>query len=141
MAYSQGYGGATPIGRAIPGAFLATPAPQAGGLKDPVSRRLFPATSSNPALQGGLAQAAGAGRHPLAVSSVVQTAASDGTVDVMAGGNGALDRVQPSLPPVEKAARVIDRTLALEESFPDLDSYCRRRFIQILPRPPCSPLR
>jgi nuclear pore complex protein Nup155 len=35
---------------------------------------------------------------------------------------------EPPLPPILKAARSVNNVLDLDESFPDLDSYCRRKF-------------
>ena len=36
--------------------------------------------------------------------------------------------VREDLPPVAKAAQVVSQTLQLDESYPDIDSYCRRMY-------------
>jgi nuclear pore complex protein Nup155 len=35
---------------------------------------------------------------------------------------------EPPLPPILKAARSVNQVLQADESFPDLDSYCRREY-------------
>jgi nuclear pore complex protein Nup155 len=37
-------------------------------------------------------------------------------------------QVRDDLPPVAKAAQVVNQTLQLDESYPDIDSYCRRMY-------------
>jgi hypothetical protein len=50
----------------------------------------------------------------------------------MAGpGGGQLQQVKEELPAVVRAAQSINKTLQQEESFPDLDSYCRRESLAL----------
>ncbi|TPX11780.1 uncharacterized protein E0L32_007517 [Thyridium curvatum] len=103
----------TPM-RPVPGAFFNTPAP---GARDPVRRRLFdepPPASGDLArtnsFSGGVSfQGRGAGSELQAPSQQAQP-----TPDPVA-----------SLPPVVKAARYVNGVLQHDESYPDLDSYCR----------------
>jgi nuclear pore complex protein Nup155 len=99
---------ATPM-RQVPGAFFNTPAPTRAN--DAVQRRLFERTPSQTSL--------GARRDSSALTST---------------SNGGLEAVNQSqapeapLPPILKAARSVNRVLQLDESFPDLDTYCRGKF-------------
>ncbi|KAL1872773.1 hypothetical protein VTK73DRAFT_1379 [Phialemonium thermophilum] len=95
--------------RQVPGAFFNTPAPQR---PDAIRRRLFSDQ---------------VGPGPNATSSsdflgVARTASSSGAVEP-----ASQNQLQPevSVPPVVKAARKVNETLQVEESYPDLDSYCR----------------
>ncbi len=97
---------ATPI-RPIPGAYFNTPAP---GANTAVRRRL----NFNEPTQGSVPSGLG----PLATP-----------VESNGGNGGGLPLPAPreELPPVAKAAETINKTLQLDDSFPDLDSYCRRK--------------
>ena len=105
---------ATPM-RQIPGAFFNTPAPTRN---NPVARRLNfgdPATSSS------------AGRNSISGSLGVASVPEP---------SPAPASTEPPLPPVLKAARSVNQVLQQDESYPDLDSYCRRKS-----RMHCSPCR
>ena len=102
---------ATPM-RQIPGAFLNTPAPTR---PDTVRRRLFSEQSA-----AGLISTTGGGSGPVAAN------ASDST-PLQTLGQTQLPQSEAPLPPIPKAARSINQVLQLDESYPDLDSYCRRK--------------
>lgn len=139
MAFPQ----ATPV-RPVPGAFLNTPAIasrfQTGG--DPVRRQLFPVSDNQtPAASGGATSGnMDAPPQPAAMSRGGTTAASaaaassSGTVATAQGGGLApLNPLPPpraeNIPPVLRAAKAINAFLQLDEGFPDLDSYCRRKTV------------
>ncbi|PFH56451.1 hypothetical protein XA68_16489 [Ophiocordyceps unilateralis] len=120
MAFSH----TTPV-RPVPGAFLSTPAVasrlQAGS--DPTRRQLFPMADSSSTSAVG------------AVSEGASTAASAMAPPAKTGGSSEAGLVataplpphrSENVPPVLKAAKAINAFLQLDESFPDLDSYCRQ---------------
>ncbi|KAK0620539.1 Non-repetitive/WGA-negative nucleoporin C-terminal-domain-containing protein [Immersiella caudata] len=101
----------TPM-RGIPGAYFNTPAP---GGPATVRRRLNFSDGVGPSTAG-----AGAGAGNTGATG------SNGATTTMAGpGGGQLQQVKEELPAVVRAAQSINKTLQQEESFPDLDSYCR----------------
>lgn len=126
----------TPL-RPVPGAFMNTPAVasrfQSGS--DPVRRQLFP-TSSNtqPGGQaGGNLVPSGSGSAATHGSGLASTGSSTALTAVNAG-DSSLAPINPlpvprveNVPPVVKAAKAINAFLQMDESFPDLDSYCRRK--------------
>lgn len=132
----------TPL-RPVPGAFLNTPAVasrfQSG--PDPVRRQLFPASSNNqPGSQpggnlasgsSGSAATHGGGLAPGGTSTAL-TAVNAGDAGLVAANPLPTLRVE-NVPPVVKAAKAINSFLQMDESFPDLDSYCRRKMGR-----PCS---
>ncbi|KAM7198838.1 Non-repetitive/WGA-negative nucleoporin C-terminal domain containing protein [Rhypophila sp. PSN 637] len=100
----------TPM-RQIPGAFLNTPAPQGANT---VQRRLNFGETTGSTATSRLGNMTGS--------------------RALVGGNAAdLTAVNPvpapvqreELPPVVKAAQCVNQTLQQDESYPDLDSYCR----------------
>ncbi|KAK3378806.1 Non-repetitive/WGA-negative nucleoporin C-terminal-domain-containing protein [Lasiosphaeria ovina] len=104
---------ATPM-RQVPGAYFNTPAP--GGNTGARRRMNF----NDQTGFGGLPAKANL----------------SGSLDAMPQGPPATDaaqggplptpsQVRDEVPPITKAAQSINQTLQLEESFPDLDSYCR----------------
>jgi len=99
---------ATPM-RQVPGAYLNTPAPTRRA--DPVRRRLFDeAPPAAPGASGYPRGRDGAELQPASQRQLQQPPAE----------------AAASLPPVLKAARSVNRVLQQDESYPDLDSYCRR---------------
>ncbi|EFY99909.1 nuclear pore complex subunit Nup170 [Metarhizium robertsii] len=125
----------TPL-RPVPGAFLNTPAVasrfQSGS--DPVRRQLFPASSNNqPGSQvggnlasGGLGTTATQGGGLASSrSSTALTAVNTGDAGLVAANPLPTPRLE-NVPPVVKAAKAINAFLQMDESFPDLDSYCRQ---------------
>ncbi|KAK4248458.1 Non-repetitive/WGA-negative nucleoporin C-terminal-domain-containing protein [Corynascus novoguineensis] len=97
----------TPV-RQIPGAFINTPGPNT------VRRRLnfneaagVGTTSTTVAAPEPIASTMGAGQQEIVTGMLPAPQARD------------------DLPPVVKAAQVINQTLQLDESYPDIDSYCR----------------
>ncbi|KAK4161083.1 Non-repetitive/WGA-negative nucleoporin C-terminal-domain-containing protein [Cladorrhinum sp. PSN259] len=93
--------------RPVPGAFFNTPAPAPD---TGVRRRLFTDTRppSSGASSGALVTTGNAAAaNPLSNTQLLPPATSE------------------DYSSVTRAARVINRTLQLDESFPDLDSYCR----------------
>lgn len=89
---------ATPA-RAVPGAFLNTPAPSRVDYP-PIRRRLFEDAPGGTQGQGAVVQ-----------QQQGQLVQQNETV---------------SLPPLLRAARSVNAALQLDESYPDLDSYCKR---------------
>lgn len=104
---------ATPM-RQIPGAFFNTPAP---ARNDAVRRRLF----SEQAGAGGTGTSMGA-----STSGAVAAVADNSRLQAV--GQPQLPQSEPPLPPILKAARSINQVLQHDESYPDLDSYCRRKY-------------
>ncbi|PHH91198.1 hypothetical protein CDD83_1384 [Cordyceps sp. RAO-2017] len=117
MAFPQ-----TPV-RPVPGAFLNTPAVasrfQSG--PDPLRRQLFPVSEGG---QGAAANAGALTSKTPPPSSVAVASAPE------AAGLVAATPLPPpraeNVPPVVKAAKAINAFLQLDESFPDMDSYCRQ---------------
>lgn len=117
----------TPL-RPVPGAFVNTPAIVAryqNNTHDPVRRTLFPSDSQNAQTSTATTTAA-QGTVSTSTTAVTATANTEG------GGLASLTPLPPprveNIPPVLKAAKAINAFLQLDESFPDLDSYCRRKF-------------
>lgn len=129
MSFPQTTPVATPV-RPVPGAFLNTPAVasrfQTG--QDNVRRQLFPVSEGS---QSGAVPAGNtSSTAPETRSGFVQPAAPSTAASTTMSGGLVPNTVQPareSLPPVEKAAKAINTFLQMDESFPDLDSYCRRK--------------
>ncbi|KAB5515179.1 Non-repetitive/WGA-negative nucleoporin C-terminal-domain-containing protein [Coniochaeta sp. 2T2.1] len=98
----------TPM-RQVPGAFINTPAfvrdPVTRG--EPVRRRLF---NESPA--------------PLSNAQNAMITRSGGSLGLESFSQNQ-PATEPPLPPILKAARTVNNVLQLDESFPDLDSYCR----------------
>ncbi|KAJ9156386.1 Nucleoporin-domain-containing protein [Pleurostoma richardsiae] len=121
----------TPM-RQVPGAFLQTPAPK----NDPVRRQLF-SDAPPPGPRFGTF-----GTTPS--SSTGQGAFAPASTSVISGGGlvpasqqqrqqqqllqqqsqSSSENAAP-LPPILRAARSVNQVLQLDESFPDIDSYCR----------------
>lgn len=128
---------ATPL-RPVPGAYMNSPALasrfQAG--HDPVRRQLFPIAEASLAGSGAPASAS------LASAPLPAVSAAMGPVDAAHAGLAPAAPLPPpraeNVPPVVKAAKAINAFLQLDESFPDLDSYCRR---EQRPPPPFRPRR
>jgi len=108
----------TPM-RNIPGAYFNTPAP---GANTAVRRRLnFNSDVGDKTHKGGL----NTGAPPVSETAIMSTTGP-----------------QPKPPkeeisPVEKAAQTVNRTLQQDESYPDLDSYCRREYLPRVWARPC----
>lgn len=116
----------TPI-RPVPGAFLNTPAVasrfQSG--PDPVRRNLFPGSEN-----AQLGVIAGTGSGTTTETRMTQPAASTAVSNTTNTGlttTNVATVARETLPPVAKAAKVINNFLQMDEGFPDLDSYCRRK--------------
>ena len=99
--------------RPIPGAYVNTPAPPTA---NPARRRLFTEASSSGA---AATTQLGAAPAPLASTMAPGPEINSGLMTPQA---------REDLPPVAKAAQVVNQTLQLDDSYPDLDSYCRRKF-------------
>ena len=97
--------------RQIPGAYFNTPAPPG----TTAVRRRLNFGDTNP----GTASGHGSAARPLG------NGGSSDVVDVNGGGPLPTAVQREELPPVVKAAQSINQTLQLDESYPDLDSYCR----------------
>ncbi|KAG6036656.1 hypothetical protein E4U41_005580, partial [Claviceps citrina] len=122
----------TPL-RPVPGAFLNTPAVasrfQSG--PDTVRRQLF-ANASN--LQPGgpagenlaVNKSAPASTSAGAQGSSTAATAMDGRHAELAAAHSLPPPRVENVPPVLKAAKAINSFLQTDESFPDLDSYCRQ---------------
>ncbi|KAL7961296.1 Non-repetitive/WGA-negative nucleoporin C-terminal domain-containing protein [Trichoderma compactum] len=115
----------TPL-RPVPGAFVNTPAIVAryqNATHDPVRRTLFPSEGQNAQTSAATTTAA-QGTVSTSTTAVTATANTEG------GGLASLTPLPPprveNVPPVLKAAKAINAFLQLDESFPDLDSYCRQ---------------
>lgn len=100
---------ATPM-RPIPGAFINTPA--FIRQNDPVRRRLTFGDVAPPA--------------PPRTG-----AAQNNHVDLLEQGQPLQQQqgADAPVPPITRAAALINRTLQMDEAYPDLDSYCRRACI------------
>jgi nuclear pore complex protein Nup155 len=98
---------ATPL-RPIPGAFFNTPGPGT------VRRRLNFNEPANQGTGSGMGNTLGA----LAPTS------SNG----LSQAGGQQTQPKEEVPPVVRAAQCINRVLQRDESYPDIDSYCRRKF-------------
>lgn len=96
-------------GRDIPGAFINTPGPNT------VRRQL---NFKETAFAG---QARSMTSAPAPIASTLGTPQPSST-----NGMLALPPARDDSPPVAKAAQVINQTLQLDDSYADLDSYCRR---------------
>ncbi|GAO18956.1 hypothetical protein UVI_02059370 [Ustilaginoidea virens] len=126
----------TPL-RPVPGAFLNTPAVasrfQSGS--DPVRRQLFPTSSSaQSGGQGGGNLVSGNSIPALVPGGSVRTQESSETLTTVSDSSDSgfvaanplpAPRVE-NVPPILKAAKAINSFLQMDESFPDLDSYCRQ---------------
>lgn len=110
----------TPL-RPVPGAFMHTPAiaSRFAAQQDPVRRRLFP-DQPTPANQQVVA---GGGYGPQGFDAP----APDGQVlQPAAGAIGQVAAPPPPQSPLAKAAGYINNSLAKDESYPELDAYCRQ---------------
>lgn len=120
---------ATPL-RPVPGAFVNTPAivSRYQTSHDPVRRTLFPVSDGQAAQTTSTTAATTAAHGAVSTGSTAVTAT---TANVEGGGLASLAPLPPprveNIPPVLKAAKAINSFLQLDESFPDLDSYCRRK--------------
>ncbi|KAK4153019.1 Non-repetitive/WGA-negative nucleoporin C-terminal-domain-containing protein [Chaetomidium leptoderma] len=100
----------TPM-RQIPGAFINTPAPG----PNTVRRRLnFNEAATGAGTPGTI------GTAPVPISSTMRSGQPE-----ISTGMLPPPQMPEDLPPVAKAAYVVNRTLQLDESYPDIDSYCR----------------
>lgn len=131
----------TPV-RAVPGAFLNTPAVASRfrNDRDPVSRNLF--QKSEAAAQRSAAaslrrnSSSGSRSKALARAGLVPSNTTGSLLD-MTGRPSEQEAPVPvnpvpirrveNIPPVVRAARAINGCLAGDENFPDIDSYCRRK--------------
>lgn len=115
----------TPV-RQIPGAFINTPAPG----PNTVRRRL----NFNEAAGAGTTGTMGTAPEP--ITSTLGAGQQEITTGLLPQPHARDD-----LPPVLKAAQVINQTLQLDESYPDIDSYCRRMSSLLIPFLDISMLR
>jgi nuclear pore complex protein Nup155 len=99
--------------RQIPGAFINTPAPG----PNTVRRRL---NFNEPATAGTTGTM---GTAPGPITSTLGSGQQE-----IATGMLPPPQAREDLPPVVKAAQVVNQTLQLDESYPDIDSYCRRMY-------------
>lgn len=106
----------TPM-REVPGAFLATPAIAARN--DRVSRQLF--DTSRPS--------AGSRTSSSTALGVRMSSPRAGAMTSVTSGQGT-DAAAP-LPPLLKAAKSVKGVLQQDESYPDLDSVCRRKLLSL----------
>lgn len=131
----------TPV-RAVPGAFLNTPAVASRFRteQDPVSKNLFPRSESGQrAAPGSLRRnsssstsrsraVARSGLVPgKTAGSLLDMTAQSGDATAVAPANPVPIRRVENIPPVVRAARAINGSLTSDENFPDIDSYCRRK--------------
>jgi nuclear pore complex protein Nup155 len=100
----------TPM-RQIPGAFINTPAPG----PNTVRRRLNFNEAAGPSTAGAVMNT------PAPLTRTLSAGQPEITTGLM-----PLPQTREDLPPLAKAAQVVNQTLQLDESYPDLDSYCRR---------------
>lgn len=101
----------TPM-RHIPGAYIQTPAP--AGQRDPVRRKLnFGDTTTS------------TGHSSLPLTSTMRS----GQTEIVTAIHPPSQPPREDLPPVSKAALVVNQTLQLDDSYPDIDSYCRRMYL------------
>ncbi|PTB41657.1 uncharacterized protein TrAFT101_009736 [Trichoderma asperellum] len=123
------YPPATPM-RPVPGAFVNTPAIVARyqTSHDPVRRTLFPVSEGQNAQTSSAATTTTTA--PLGTAPASSTAVTTTSANVEASGLSSLTPLAPprveNIPPVLKAAKAINAFLQQDESFPDLDSYCRQ---------------
>ncbi|KAK4144587.1 Non-repetitive/WGA-negative nucleoporin C-terminal-domain-containing protein [Dichotomopilus funicola] len=96
--------------RPIPGAFINTPAQG----PNTVRRRLNFNEPSTAGTNGA------SGSAPVSITSTMAAGQQD-----IATGMLPPPQLRDDLPPVVKAAQVVNQTLLQDESYPDLDSYCR----------------
>ncbi|OIW28638.1 nucleoporin-domain-containing protein [Coniochaeta ligniaria NRRL 30616] len=101
---------ATPM-RQVPGAFFNTPAPTRN---DAVRRRLF---SDTP---GPVSSS-----YTGTTSNAIVPSSSGGSLGLQSQSQGQPAPSEAPLPPILKAARTVNNVLQLDESFPDIDTYCR----------------
>lgn len=117
----------TPV-RPVPGAFLNTPAVASRfqSASDPTRRQLFTQPETSNAHSSALVPG---------TKDTTSTSAGDRILSRRADaqGSGGLVAANPlpaprpeNIPPVVKAAKAINTFLQTDESFPDLDSCCRR---------------
>ena len=99
--------------RQIPGAFINTPAPG----PNTVRRRLNFNEASGAGTTGPI------GTAPAPIASTLSSGQPEITTGMLPP-----PQVRDDLPPVAKAAQVVNQTLQLDESYPDIDSYCRRMY-------------
>ncbi|PSS05201.1 nucleoporin Nup157/170 [Coniella lustricola] len=112
----------TPV-RALPGAYLNTPA----ATSDPLRKDLFGAgaAGSGSARMGPLGTSP---PRPMAISRFPPSATGQSTALPSAPGQALQPPTQPpteTMSPAQKAARVINDHLQHDANFPDLDTYCR----------------
>ncbi|RDA83830.1 hypothetical protein CP532_5137 [Ophiocordyceps camponoti-leonardi (nom. inval.)] len=120
MAFSH----STPV-RPVPGAFLNTPVAvsRLQSASDPTRRQLFSMADSNSSPAVGAASD-GASTVASALAPPVDADASSQSGLV---ATAPLPPSRPAnVPPILRAAKAINSCLQLDESFPDLDSYCRQ---------------
>ena len=106
----------TPL-RPVPGAFLNTPAALSrfqNQPNDPTQRRLF--TNTDPGQNAAVSNA-----NPSSLPGGQNDARATTTLSTAGQPKG------DDLPPILVAAKTINSNLQLDESFPELDSYCRRK--------------
>lgn len=103
----------TPL-RQLPGAFIQTPAPP----NDNLRRNLFADATPTGSRGGPLGRDPA---RPLALGRFPPPPAVPGPPTTIAP-----PPAPENAPPVLKAAKVVNELLQLDESYPDLDSYCRR---------------
>lgn len=130
----------TPV-RPVPGAFLNTPAVASKfqSAADPTRRQLFPVSESNqpasrPAAPNRSGSESGALMGPVSRNEV-STTSGNGNLPLQ---NAFLAPRSENVPPVTKAAKAINAFLQQDESFPDLDSCCRRKNLKTKPGVSCT---
>ncbi|OLN97413.1 Nucleoporin NUP170 [Colletotrichum chlorophyti] len=117
MSYPQ----MTPV-RPVPGAFLNTPAASRfAGDNETARRRLFAETETaqGSSTSGGSGPLVGASN--IAPATIASATTSAGLVSTTSS-----QTTQQNLPPVARAAQAVNQFLQADESYPELDSYCRR---------------
>lgn len=123
--------------RQIPGSYFATPGPAATGSRFDGSRSLFdPAPGPIGGMGSSLAATSTLATDQLTKQPQQQQPQQQQQQPPQQSQRSLvplhLPEIVPALPPpvvltpVQKAALSVSRVLQLEESYPDLDSYCRR---------------
>lgn len=110
--------------RQIPGSYFATPGPMATSRLDG-GRSLFDPTPAPVSASAGVGSATTSSAQQLQQQQQQQLSQRPGVTVHQPDSVMALP-APAVLTPIQKAAGSVNRVLQLEESFPDLDSYCRR---------------
>ncbi|CAK7225763.1 hypothetical protein SCUCBS95973_005973 [Sporothrix curviconia] len=112
--------------RQIPGSYFATPGPAAAGSRFDGGRSLFDPALGPVGSAGGVVGSAGTSAGGQLQQHQSQSQLQQLPAMALHQPETGLALPPPTvLTPVQKAAGSVNRVLQLEESYPDLDSYCR----------------